>query len=122
MTQNKAIERYLRRVSRGMCCSASSKQERLDGLRQELAAQPLAEYDALCDSFGAPAKVAAELMESVSADEVRRVKRGRIAAVVAVVLVLAVIAAVCGTYAYDKYMKYGRPGTTVVVVEEETEW
>ncbi|MDO4270243.1 MAG: hypothetical protein Q4C72_04865 [Eubacteriales bacterium] len=122
MTESKAIRRYTRAVSRELCCSKSTRRRLLDGLRQELEEYAGLDYERLCDEFGMPAQTAAQLMDTILENEVRSARRTKHIRFTAIIVVLVMLIVCVGGYALDKYMKYGKSGTFVVVVEDIKTW
>lgn len=77
MMEEKAIRRYIRKVSHKLICSKATRFRLLDGLQQELSAYSVLPYNELCATVGNPEQIAEQLMESVDETEIAVIKRKR---------------------------------------------
>ena len=62
MMEEKAIRRYIRKVSHKLICSKATRFRLLDGLQQELSAYSVLPYNELCATVGNPEQIAEQLM------------------------------------------------------------
>lgn len=93
MMEGKAVQRYLRAVSRRLICSKSTRSKLLDGLQQELMIYSSLSYDDLCDKVGMPEQTAMQIMDNIDNEEIVRTKRKRylVAAVVLAVFIVIML-------------------------------
>ena len=88
-------KRFVKQVSKRLCCANETKSKLTDGIVQELAerysGQDSLSYDALLQDFGSPDEIALEMQENVNPQEVVSVKKKR-KVIAAALIVLAVVA------------------------------
>lgn len=95
----KAMEQFLGRINKCLCCRGKTKQQLIDGMKAEILERyPEPEqiaYSDLVKEFGDPADIAAELQEGLDPEEAAFVrKRKRViltVSTIAAVLVIAVL-------------------------------
>lgn len=116
---SKAIPAYIRAVKKHMHCTGAVKQELTAGLLQKLTQcaeeNDLLDMQLLCENFGSPEALAAELMQEVTPEQQKayRIKK-------TVLRVIAgVLAAVCLAFVIYVLFDKQKP---VIVYEEITDY
>lgn len=75
---NSSIERYLHDVGKALPCVRKTRRTLTEGLRQELAefaeSAPGASFEMLCATFGVPKEAAAQLLDGVNENDLRRAR------------------------------------------------
>ena len=98
MMEEKAIRRYIRKVSHKLICSKATRFRLLDGLQQELSAYSVLPYNELCATVGNPEQIAEQLMESVDETEIAVSKRKRRFVITLVIGILIVLLLLLAAY------------------------
>lgn len=92
MMEEKAIHRYVRKVSHKLICSKTTRSQLLDGLQQELSDYSTLSFDDLCAEVGSPEIIAAQIMDNISETEFSNIKLRRRLIVASIICIFVIIA------------------------------